>query len=192
MESAVTAAGATPASQQAELVVRAARGDAMAFEELVTMTADRAFRIARAILGDEADARDATQDAYVSAWRELPRLRNQDLFEPWLRRILVNACRATLRGRRRVREIRLDPRVDRRVDGPSLADGVGDMDMLSRAFDRLDTDKRTILVLHYLNHEPVASIANALGIPVGTAKWRLSDARAALQRALTAEGERRS
>jgi RNA polymerase sigma-70 factor, ECF subfamily len=191
MEPALVAASGMPVSRQAELVVRAARGDAMAFEELVTATADRSFRIARAILGDDSDARDATQDAYVSAWRDLPRLRNHDTFEAWLRRILVNACRAKLRGRRRVREISLDPRIDRRVPGPSLADSVGDTDLLSRAFDRLDADKRTILVLHYLNHEPVTSIATALRVPVGTAKWRLSEARAALQRALTAEGEPR-
>jgi RNA polymerase sigma-70 factor (ECF subfamily) len=191
MEPAVAAAGGMPVSRQAELVVRAAGGDAMAFEELVAVTADRSFRIARAILGDDSDARDATQDAYVSAWRDLPRLRNHDTFEAWLRRILVNACRAKLRGRRRVREISLDPRLDRRSPGPSLSESVGDTDLLSRAFDRLDADKRTILVLHYLNHEPVASIASALGVPVGTAKWRLSGARAALQRALTAEGEPR-
>jgi RNA polymerase sigma-70 factor, ECF subfamily len=192
MEPSVAAIGGLPASRQAELVVRAAGGDAGAFEELVTITADRSFRIARAILGDESDARDATQDAYVSAWRDLPRLRNRDTFEAWLRRILVNACRAKLRGRRRVREISLDPRLDRSVPGPTVAERVSDTDLLSRAFDRLDPDKRTILVLHYLNHEPVASIAHALGVPVGTAKWRLSEARAALQRALTAEGEPRS
>jgi RNA polymerase sigma-70 factor (ECF subfamily) len=191
MEPAVAAVGEVPASRPAELVARAAGGDAMAFEELVTITADRSFRIARAILGDESDARDATQDAYVSAWRELPRLRNQDTFEAWLRRILVNACRMKLRERRRVREISLDPRWDRRTPGPAVSDSVVDTDLLSRAFDRLDADKRTILVLHYLNHEPVTSIATALAVPAGTVKWRLSEARAALQRALTAEGEPR-
>jgi len=192
MEPAVVAVGALPASRQVQLVMRAARGDAGAFEELVTLSADRAFRIARAILGDESDARDATQDAYVSAWRELPRLRSYETFDAWLRRILVNACREKLRGRRRIREIRLDPALDQRITGPSIAESVIDTDLLSRAFDRLDADKRAILVLHYLNHEPVAAIAAALDIPVGTAKWRLSDARAALQRALTAEGAPRS
>jgi RNA polymerase sigma factor (sigma-70 family) len=72
-----------------------------------------------------------------------------------------------------------------------MSDQLGDTDVLTHAFDRLDVDKRTILVLHYLNHEPVAAIADALRIPVGTAKWRLSEARAALQRALAAEGEAR-
>jgi RNA polymerase sigma-70 factor (ECF subfamily) len=179
------------APTHAELVRQAAGGDSIAFERLIAQSADRVYRTARAILGDDADARDASQDAYVSAWRELPRLRDPDTFDAWLRRILVNACRAKLRNRRRVREISLNEQLDRRTPGPSLADSVGDTDLVARAFDRLDGAKRAILVMHYLNHESIASIANTFGVPAGTAKWRLSEARAALERALIAEGEPR-
>jgi RNA polymerase sigma-70 factor, ECF subfamily len=192
MEPAAASAVSLPVASDAALVRRAATGDAAAFEQLVSARADRSFRIARAILGNDADAGDATQDAFVSAWRELPRLRDADSFDPWLRRILVNACRARIRGRRRVREISLDESFDRRVPGPELPDQVGDSDLLAHAFERLDANKRSILVLHYLEHEPVAAIATALGIPVGTAKWRLSEARAALGRALAAEGAART
>ncbi|MEP6639115.1 MAG: RNA polymerase sigma factor [Chloroflexota bacterium] len=188
----IAASVAGPAASVVTEVVRlAARGDSLAFEQLVAARADRAFRIARAILGNDADARDATQDAFVSAWRELPRLRDPDTFDAWLRRILVNACRTQLRGRRRVHEISLDVTVDRRDPGPTVSDRVGDTDLLARAFERLDADKRSILVLHYLAHEPVTRIAATLGVPLGTAKWRLSEARAALNRALAAEGEAR-
>jgi RNA polymerase sigma-70 factor (ECF subfamily) len=175
-----------------DIVRRAARGDLAAFELLVADSTDRAVGLARAILGNEADARDAAQDAYVSAWRELPRLRDPDRFDAWLRRIVLNACRERLRLRRRVREISLDlDPVERRQAGPAMSDVIADSDLLARAFDRLDAAKRSILVLHYLEHEPVASIAAAMNIPVGTVKWRLSEARAALARALTAEGEAR-
>lgn len=189
MEPLAANAPAIPVAGQIELVRRAANGDHVAFERLVTSRADSAFRTARAILGNDADARDATQDAFVSAWRGLPRLRNLDTFDGWLRRILVNACREALRGRQRVHEISLDETFDRREPGPQLSDQVSDTDLLARAFARLDADKRSILVLHHLDHEPVASIANTLGIPIGTAKSRLYDARAALQRALIVEGE---
>lgn len=189
MEPLAANAPAMPVSGQIELVRRAAGGDQIAFERLVTARADSAFRTARAILGNDADARDATQDAFVSAWRGLPRLRELESFDGWLRRILVNACRETLRGRQRVREISLDATFDRGASGPPLSDQVSDSDLLAHAFARLDPDKRTILVLHHLDHEPLASIATTLGIPVGTAKSRLSHARAALQRALIAEGE---
>ncbi|HYO42696.1 MAG TPA: RNA polymerase sigma factor [Candidatus Limnocylindrales bacterium] len=180
-----------PVSSQTDLVRRAARGDALAFERLLAARADGAFRIARAMLGDESDARDATQDAFVSAWRELPRLRDPERFDPWLRRILVNACRAQMRVRSQVREIRLDLIADRSVPGPGLSEQLGATDMLARAFDRLNGDRRALLVLHYLDHAPVAEISASLGIPTGTVKWRLHDAREALQRALVAEGEDR-
>jgi RNA polymerase sigma-70 factor (ECF subfamily) len=192
MEPAAASATALPVSTQVALVRRAAAGDATAFEQLVQARAGRAFRVARAILGNDADASDATQDAFVAAWRELPRLRDPESFDPWLRRIVVNAARARIRGRRRVHEISLDESHDRRQPGPALSDQVGDTDLLSHAFDRLDPEKRSIIVLHYLEHEPVASIAAALGIAPGTVKWRLSEARAALGRALAAEGEARS
>ena len=91
----------------------------------------------------------------------------------------------------RVREISLDGTFDRAVTEAAIPDQVGDADVLARAFDRLDVDKRAVLVLHYLEHEPLAAIAAALGVPVGTLKWRLSEARAALNRALAAEGEAR-
>ena len=180
-----------PVPSQADLVRRAARGDALAFERLIATRADHAFRIARAMLGDESEARDATQDAFVSAWRELPRLHDPERFDAWLRRILVNACRAQMRVRKRVREIRLDLIVDPAAPGPGLSEQLGATDMLARAFDRLDGDKRALLVLHYLDHASVAEIAASLGIPTGTVKWRLHDAREALQRALVAEGEDR-
>ena len=191
MEPAAVTVRASDVSTQVELVRRAAGGDVRAFERLVQAGADRAHRTARAILGNDADARDAAQDAYVSAWRELPRLRDAQRFDGWFRRILVNACRARIRDRRQVREIALDPGIDVRQPGPGLQEHVADSDLLSHAFDRLDGDKRSLLVLHYLEHRPLGEIAGALGIPVGTAKWRLSEARGALARALAAEGEAR-
>lgn len=180
------------ASSTVDLVRLAASGDLRAFEQLVLGGTDRAYRTARAILGSDADAHDATQETFLAAWRELPRLRDPESFDAWLRRILLNACRTRLRLRQQVREISLDANpIERRDSGPGIADVVGDTDLLGRAFDRLDVDKRAILVLHYLEHEPVAAIARSLDIPTGTVKWRLSEARAALSRALRAEGEAR-
>ena len=191
MEPLAAAAAVQPGSAEADLVRRAAHGDNTAFEVLVTARTDRSFRLARAILGNESDARDATQDAFISAWRELPRLRDPEHFDAWLRRIIVNACRAQIRVRSRVHEINMDGAPDRSDPAPGISDQVSATDVLGRAFDRLVADKRAILVLHYLQHESVAAIAAAIGIPAGTVKWRLHEARAALERALLAEGEDR-
>ena len=189
MEPLAAAIDVRPRSTATDLVERAARGDATAFEALVAASADRAFRLARAILGNESDARDATQDAFISAWRELPRLRDPELFDAWLRRILVNACRSNIRTRGRVREISMDGTLERLDPHPGTPEQVSDTDLLGRAFDRLVPDKRALLVLRYLQHESVASIAVTIGIPEGTVKSRLHEARAALERALLAEGE---
>jgi RNA polymerase sigma-70 factor, ECF subfamily len=191
MERAMAVAGAVPGPTRIDLTRLASGGDRDAFERLVASSVDHSFRIARAILGSEADARDATQDAFISAWRDLPNLRNPEQFDAWFRQILVNACRALLRRRMRVREISLDATIDRPLPEAAISDQVGDADVLARAFDRLDVDKRALLVLHYLENEPLAAIATALGVPVGTLKWRMSEARAALSRALAAEGEAR-
>ena len=67
-------------------------GDHDAFAALAGAAADRLYGLARMILRDPDRAEDATQEALVKAWRELPRLRDPDRFEAWLRRLLVNAC----------------------------------------------------------------------------------------------------
>jgi RNA polymerase sigma factor (sigma-70 family) len=168
------------------LIEAARRGDETAFESLVTARIERTYRIALAILGSEADARDAVQDGWVAVWRKLPSLANDDRFDAWVDSIVVNACRMTIRKRRRVREITLVEDLDRHALEPG-PDQFSERDALDRAFGRLSVDHRAILVLHHLEDQPVAAIAARLGIPVGTAKSRLFAARAALQQNLEAE-----
>ncbi len=161
-------------------------GDVGAFETLIASRIERTHRIAQAVLGSASDAGDATQEAWLAAWRQLPRLRDPDRFDAWLDHIVVNACRMQSRGRRRLREISLPDDFDRQGGGPG-PDQLAERHLLEVAFGRLDVDQRTILVLHHLEQRPVADIAEVLHIPVGTAKSRLHTARAALERALEAE-----
>jgi RNA polymerase sigma-70 factor (ECF subfamily) len=169
-----------------DLVAAAASGDGDAFDRLVASRIDRTYRTARAILGNDPDARDVVQDAWLSAWRQVGTLRDRTAFDPWLDRIVVNACRSALRRRGAVREIPMpdvfDPAAG--VPGP---EHVTERDAVERAFERLDADKRAILVLHHVHGAPVAAIATALGIPEGTVKWRLHAARSALARAMEQE-----
>lgn len=170
------------------LVRRARAGDAAAFESIAASRLPAAFRLASAILGSEADAADATQNALLAAWRELPRLREVDRFDAWLHRILVNECRMQVRRRARVREIPMGPESgpnprDLAYATPTL-DRVELMDLLEGAFEQLDPEDRAMVVLHHLEDRPLAEIAATLHMPVGTVKWRLHEARQALQRAL--------
>ena len=169
-----------------DLVVRAQRGDLAAFEELVRHRLDRLFRTACGILGDPSEAEDAVQDACISAWQKLPSLRDESRLDAWLGRILVNACRMRVRGRRGVREITLDDsRSQIDIPDPSqMSERAEDVDQVVRALDRISVDDRALLILHHVQHERVDSIAATLGIPAGTVKWRLSRARHAVQRAL--------
>jgi RNA polymerase sigma-70 factor (ECF subfamily) len=168
-------------------VVRAAMGgDVGAFETLIATRIERTHRIAQAVLGSALDAGDATQEAWLAAWRQLPRLRDPERFDAWLDHIVVNACRMQARGRRRLREVSLPDDFEVQVGGPG-PDQLAERHLLETAFGRLDIDQRTILVLHHLEQRPLADIAEVLHIPVGTAKSRLHAARTALERALEAE-----
>ena len=86
---------------QAELVERASHGDRDAFESLAAASADRCYALAYRILRDPHRAQDATQQALLGAWRDLPNLREPDHFDAWLHRLVVNACYAEARGERR-------------------------------------------------------------------------------------------
>ncbi len=172
------------------LIRRAQSGDVDAFTALVAGRLEPMQRTAMAILGHEADARDAVADALASVWRELPRLRDPLAFEAWSTRILVHACRRRLRGRgrTRVRELAIEAAdLGAQRTSSTAVDDVADRMALERAFERLDPDARTILVLHHLDGRGLTEVAAVLGIPVGTAKSRLFAARRALERALERE-----
>jgi RNA polymerase sigma-70 factor (ECF subfamily) len=180
---------AEPAEEQTSSlsdVQAALDGDVDAFDRLVLLHLPRTYRMSLAILGSDADAGDAVQEAWLAAWRHLPSLRNAGLFDAWLDQIVVNACRTTVRKRSRVREIRMPEGFDAEAPQPP-PDQLAERDALNRAFGRLTVEQRTILVLHHLERRPVSAIAAALVIPVGTAKSRLHTARAALERLLETE-----
>jgi RNA polymerase sigma-70 factor, ECF subfamily len=178
-------------SAEAALLDRAAHGESEAFDAVIRPRLDRLFRMAMAITRSDADARDAVQEACVLAWRELPRLRDRSRFDAWLSQILVNACRGLLRRQRRVRVREVD--VDDGASAPAAyatvsgADQLAEAELIRRAFDRLDADTRSLLVLHYVEERPLAEIGRVLGAPVGTIKWRLFRARRALDQALEVE-----
>jgi RNA polymerase sigma-70 factor (ECF subfamily) len=189
----IATGGASAVVQDDGLLTLAAAGDADAFDALLRPRLDRLFRLAIAITRSEADARDATQDACVLAWRELPRLRDRGRFDPWLSQIVVNSCRMLLRRNRRgtIREISMDdplrPVTHEEPTDAAEVDQFGETEAIQAAFERLDPAVRSLLVLHYVEGRPLADIAKAIGSPVGTIKWRLSNARAALEKALKVE-----
>ena len=170
------------------LVERARDGDDAAFSELVDLDGDLCYAIAYRILRDVERAQDAVQQAFLLAWRELPRLRDPERFLPWLHRLLVNACYEELRRHRRwSARIRILP-----VDGPSGPDpyvSVDDRDTLDRAFRRLTPEHRAVFVLHHHAGMSLAGIADVVGVPLGTVKSRLHHATRSLRAAIVADSQ---
>jgi RNA polymerase sigma-70 factor (ECF subfamily) len=168
---------------------RAAAGDRDAFATLAAPRLGRMFATALLILRDRGHAEDAVQEALVRAWRDLRSLRDPRRFDPWLRRLLVNACRdESRRGRRHELNVRLLPDHDRPTEDSSRE--LEDRDMIGRALRRLSTEHRAVLVHQYYLDLAIAEVADALDIPVGTAKSRLHHARNALREAVELDTNR--
>lgn len=171
---------------QHELVELARSGDREAFSALAASVVDRLYATAMLILRDHSMADDATQETIVRAWRDLPSLRDPDRFDAWLRRLLVNACHDEGRRQRQRRpEITLLPNHE-----PSISDssaGLAERDALERGFRRLTPDHRTAVVLHHYVGLSLSEVAEAIGIPIGTAKSRVHHATQALRAALEAD-----
>jgi RNA polymerase sigma factor (sigma-70 family) len=167
------------------LVEAAQRGDHGAFEALAICAADRLYTIARLILRDTHLAEDAVQEALVHAWRDLPRLRDPERFDAWLRRLLVNACADQGRHRRRwsaeIQIVRAEPAMN------DATGSMADRDQLERGFRRLKPEQRAAVVLHFYLGLTLAEVAESLGIPEGTAKSRLHYATETLRAALDAD-----
>jgi RNA polymerase sigma-70 factor (ECF subfamily) len=169
-----------------ELVIRAQHGDKDAYALLAAGMADRFLAVARRILRDLDLAQDATQQALVAIWQDLPQLRDPARFEAWSYRLLVRACYAEGRRERRwAPNLRLLP-----LETQSTDDGMSSVverDQLERGFRRLSLDHRAVVVLHHYLDLPLDRVADVLGIPVGTAHSRLHHAMRALRAAIDAD-----
>lgn len=168
------------------LVEQAQRGDAEAFDSLARMAGDRCLAIAVRILRDIDLAEDAVQAALITAWTEIRSLRDPSRFEPWLHRILTNACYAEARHRRRWSEgLRILPARD--THSPDAYLTVDDRDLLERAFRRLTVEQRAVLVFHHYLGLSIPEVAVRTGLPLGTAKSRLHHATRALRASIEAD-----
>ena len=169
-----------------DLVELAQNGDKAAFTSLAAAMADRFLAASHRILRDINLAEDATQQALLSIWRDLPQLRDPTRFEAWSYRLLVRACYAEAsQARRWTPNIRALP-----ANEPMAADGLStvvDRDQLERGFRRLSIDHRTVLVLHHYLDLPLDEVAESLGVPVGTVASRLHYAMRGLRAELDAD-----
>ena len=173
---------------QDRLVNRSRAGDADAFGSLVRQYAGRAIGTATLMLGSHHDALDASQEAFVRAWRKIDRFRGDGSFYAWFSAILRNVCIDRIRRRAKRKHASLDDAfgLADTDDGPEvLADKSEQARTLWQAIRRLSPAHRDIIILSHFQEMSYRQIADALDIPIGTVMSRLHGARKALRGTLT-------
>lgn len=159
-----------------------------AFRRLADRHLEASYRLACAVLGDAAEAQDATHDAFEQAWRKWSTLRDPALFEHWFSRILVNTCRNHLRRKSRWRTQDLS---DDLVTVPGDPFGQAlDRDVLAQAIKQLSPDHRLVVALRFYRDLTIEEIARQLDIRPGTVQSRLHYAMKRLHGALDASDAR--
>jgi RNA polymerase sigma-70 factor (ECF subfamily) len=158
-------------TNRSELVTAARGGDKRAFGELVDLESREAIGLCLSILRCKPDAEDAAQEAFVRAWRQLPSLRDPDLWGGWFRRLTVTAAIDYHRKRRNGHLVPFDGQ-----EPPPLPDAQSSLaarDETRRLISGLESKDQILLVLRFGHDLELPQVADALGIPVGTAKSRL-------------------
>ena len=188
---------------EAELVARIVRRDEAAFEALMRRYNGPLFRVARAILKDDAEAEDALQEAYLDAYRHMADFRGSARLGTWLTRIVVNHALMRLRRRKGARVVvPLDAWQEARGSRDSreaeMADDTSESpasatlraeirQLIEQQIDELPLDFRTVFVMRDVDDMTVEETAAALDIPPATVRTRLFRARARLREALARE-----
>ncbi len=160
-------------------------GDHPAFDVLVARHERRIFNLAYRMLGRPEDARDATQEAFLSCFRRLDQFRGDAKFTTWLYRIAVIACTDILR--KPAARLLGDPEAAEPPPSPDHAEAAAIAVDVQRALMRVPGEFRVALIMHDVQGLAYEEIAEALGLPLGTVKSRLHRGRVALARALTGE-----
>ena len=178
-------------------VLAAQKGDKSAFEELFRLFHGTVYNTALQILNDPDDAADVTQDAFLRAWEQLPKLTAPEAFRNWLLTITVNLCRSRLRKPEPATESLDEPVETEGVEDEGewqLPDESVDIEeaviqrelarLVRRAVAELPLAFREVVTLHYFEGLDIADIAKILKVPIGTVKSRLARAREQLRRKL--------
>ena len=178
-----------------ELARAAAKGNTLAFEELVRLHEKKVYALALRMCGNSEDAADVAQEAFLSAWRGLPSFRGEAGFSTWLYRLASNAAIDQLRrGKRQREEASLDDGdlpldVPDRQPGPQeAAEGTELRRAVADGLRELSEDHRQILLMREYQELSYDEISQALGVDLGTVKSRISRARRALRKILLERG----
>jgi RNA polymerase sigma-70 factor, ECF subfamily len=168
---------------------RARDGDHEAFAAVVSLYDRRLRGIAFRVLGDRERMDDALQEAYLRAFRALPRFRGDARVGTWLFRITYNACLDELARAQKTTHVPLDELVEQASDPHELEDALAASSEVASALAKLSPDERAVVFLVDVEGFDYTAASRVLGVPVGTVASRLNRARGALRSALQPESE---
>lgn len=183
------------------LVRQAAEGDQAAFEALVRQFQKPVYNLALRMAGNEDDAFDLAQEAFLRAWRGLKFFKGESSFSTWLYRLTSNVCIDFLRQKKRSKTVSLsfldDEDGQHELDRPDPAPGpedrairADDHERMERALNTLEPEYREVLTLCAIDGLSYIEIAEILEIPTGTVKSRISRAREKMRRKLLTDGNK--
>ncbi len=179
-------------SDEAQLIARAAGGDADAFRQLYRAHREKVARLAYRVLGGHHDLEDVVQEVFVQVHKSLPDFRGQSKFGTWLHRVTVNVALMHRRAAKS-RPTFSEPTPEDRVASPNCPAPDEDAERreriraFGRLLDRLGDKKRVVFVLHELEGVTPSEIAHIVGAPVLTVRTRLFYARRELEAMLGEE-----
>ncbi|MFO7975969.1 MAG: sigma-70 family RNA polymerase sigma factor [Candidatus Hydrogenedentota bacterium] len=176
---------------ETEVLIKARKGDRVAFGALVKAYERRAYAVAYGFVHNRDDALELAQEAFARAYKAMPRFKTELPFYPWLYRIIKNTCINHLKKRRRRGETSLDGLLESGFDVAHATENpvhdaqLGDMRRaIASAMTRLSSEHREILMMRHFQDLSYAEIAECLEIPKGTVMSRLHAARRALRTTL--------
>jgi RNA polymerase sigma-70 factor (ECF subfamily) len=165
------------------LLEMAAAGDEIAFRRIIAANHDDMRRVATHVTGDQDLAEEATQAAWLIAWRRLGNVRDEAHLRPWLVSVAANEAKRVLRKRRRLAEVQVSMDATGEPGGVDPATGISAID-LDAALDRLHPDDRALLAMRYVAGFDSNQLALALGISPSGTRNRLERLRKRLRQEL--------
>ena len=163
---------------------RAVRGDPDAFAELIQSQMQNMYKTARAILSNDEDCADAISETILTCWEKLGQLKNEQYFNTWLIRILVNKCNDLIRSNRRLRFV--DEIPEKETCAPAEENVA-----FQEALGTLDERYRLIIILYYVDGFRTREIGEMLGMPEATVRTRLARGRKILEHYYTSQEDGR-
>jgi RNA polymerase sigma-70 factor, ECF subfamily len=163
-----------------QIIEQTLRGEPDAFNILVHRWDRRIYGLTLRMLGRDDEARDATQETFISAYRNLAKFRGEAMFSSWIYRIALNICNTRLRGRPKnvlsIDEQQQASGFELQADTDDLAEGIQKEQIarhVRRALQGLPAEMRQVIVMKEYEGLKFQEIANILGIPVSTVKTRM-------------------